>query len=50
MAAVMDFHQTPRTIAHRFTFDADEVTLDMDHNLRWGETQRPRLVGKLAAR
>lgn len=47
--AKLCFHQTPYTITHRFTFEGDKVSLDTEHNLRWGDTKRPRLVGKRAA-
>jgi len=48
--AKLCFHQTPYTMTHRFSFDGDTLSIDTEHNLRWGETKRPRIVGKLASR
>jgi len=44
--AKLCFHETPYTISARFTFERDKLLLDLEHNLRWGETKRPQLVGK----
>jgi hypothetical protein len=40
------FHEPPYTLSLRFGFEGDRLLLDVDHNLRWGETRRPRVVGK----
>lgn len=39
------FHQTPYTLTHRFRFEGDTLAIDTEHNLRWGETKRPRITG-----
>jgi len=44
--AKLCFHETPYTISARFTFERDKLLIDLEHNLRWGETKRPQLVGK----
>jgi hypothetical protein len=43
--AKLCFHQTPYTLTQRFLFDGDRLSIDTEHNLRWGETQRPRITG-----
>jgi hypothetical protein len=35
---------------HEITCGVGQWVRGTEHNLRWGETRRPRLVGKLAAR
>lgn len=44
--AQLCFHETPYTLTGRFTFERDRLLIDFEHNLRWGETKRPQLVGK----
>jgi CubicO group peptidase (beta-lactamase class C family) len=44
--AKLCFHETPYTISARFSFERDKLLIDLEHNLRWGETKRPQLVGK----
>jgi CubicO group peptidase (beta-lactamase class C family) len=44
--AKLCFNQTPYTISSRFSFEPSRLFIDLEHNLRWGETKRPRLVGK----
>jgi CubicO group peptidase (beta-lactamase class C family) len=44
--AKLVFHQTPYTMTHRFLFDGDKLSIDTQHNVRWGDTQRPRISGK----
>jgi CubicO group peptidase (beta-lactamase class C family) len=44
--AQLCFHETPYTLTGRFSFERDKLLIDFEHNLRWGETKRPRLVGK----
>lgn len=41
------FSQTPYRIDFSFRFEGDAVYLDAQHNLRWGETKRPQIVGTL---
>jgi CubicO group peptidase (beta-lactamase class C family) len=48
--AKLCFHESPYTITSRFTVAGDELHIDWEHNLRWGETKRPRVIGKLAQR
>jgi hypothetical protein len=43
--AKLCFTETPYTITATFCFEGDNLLLDMEHNLRWGETKRPRLIG-----
>ncbi len=42
--AKLCFTETPYTITARFHFSGDELWLDMEHNQRWGEKKRPRIV------
>ncbi len=44
--AKLCFHETPYTLTQRFKFDGNTLAIETEHNLRWGETQRPRIVGK----
>jgi CubicO group peptidase (beta-lactamase class C family) len=44
--AKLCFDETPYTITSKFTFERDRLLIDMEHNLRWGETKRPQIVGK----
>jgi len=44
--AKLCFNETPYTLTTRFTFEPTKLLLDIEHNLRWGETKRPQLVGK----
>jgi CubicO group peptidase (beta-lactamase class C family) len=44
--AKLCFHQTPYTLTQRFLFDGDKLSIDTEHNLRWGETRRPRITGR----
>jgi hypothetical protein len=30
-------------MTHRFLFDGDKLSIDTQHNVRWGDTQRPRI-------
>jgi hypothetical protein len=46
----LTFHETPFTLTQRFAFDGDKLAIDTEHNLRWGETKRPRITGKAAAK
>jgi CubicO group peptidase (beta-lactamase class C family) len=43
--AKLCFHETPFTLTQRFVFDGDKLAIDTEHNLRWGETKRPRITG-----
>jgi CubicO group peptidase (beta-lactamase class C family) len=47
--AKLCFHQTPFTLTQRFLFGGDKLSIDTEHNLRWGEKKRPRITGKPAA-
>jgi CubicO group peptidase (beta-lactamase class C family) len=47
LTAKLCFNETPYTLTSRFTIDGKQLLIDIEHNLRWGETKRPRLVGKL---
>jgi hypothetical protein len=44
--AQLCFHETPYTLTGRFRFERDQLLIDFEHNLRWGETKLPRLTGK----
>lgn len=44
--AKLCFHETPYTLTGRFTFDKERLLIDFEHNLRWGPTKHPQLVGK----
>jgi CubicO group peptidase (beta-lactamase class C family) len=44
--AKLCFTETPYTITARFHFNGDELWLDMEHNQRWGEKKRPRIVAR----
>jgi CubicO group peptidase (beta-lactamase class C family) len=44
--AKLCFDETPYTLTSRFTFERDRLLIDIEHNLRWGETKRPQLVSK----
>jgi hypothetical protein len=44
--AKLVFHQTPYTMTHRFTFEGGKLAIDTQHNVRWGDTKRPRITGK----
>jgi len=33
-------------MTHRFSFEGDELSIDTEHNVRWGDTKRPRITGK----
>lgn len=46
LTAKLCFHQTPYTLTQRFTFEGNKLSIDTEHNLRWGETKRPRIVGR----
>jgi CubicO group peptidase (beta-lactamase class C family) len=46
LVAKLVFHQTPYTMTHRFLFEGDQLSIDTQHNVRWGDTQRPRIIGK----
>jgi CubicO group peptidase (beta-lactamase class C family) len=50
LAAKLCFHETPFTLTQRLSFDGDELAIDTEHNLRWGETKRPRITGKRVER
>jgi CubicO group peptidase (beta-lactamase class C family) len=43
--AKLCFHQTPYTLTQKFLFDGDKLSIDTEHNLRWGDTKRPRITG-----
>jgi CubicO group peptidase (beta-lactamase class C family) len=47
--AKLCFHQTPYTITQRFLLDGDKLSIDTEHNLRWGDTKRPRITGTAPA-
>jgi CubicO group peptidase (beta-lactamase class C family) len=49
-SAKLCFHQTPYTLTQRFVFEGEKLSIDTEHNLRWGETKRPRISGTLVAR
>lgn len=44
--AKLCFHESPYTLTGRFTFAGEELFVDFEHNLRWGETRRPRITGQ----
>jgi CubicO group peptidase (beta-lactamase class C family) len=44
--AKLCFNETPYTITASFKFAGEQLLLDFEHNLRWGLTKRPQLVGK----
>jgi hypothetical protein len=44
--ARLSLHEPPNPLRLRFGFEGDRLLLDVEHNLRWGETRRPRVVGK----
>lgn len=44
--AQLCFNETPYTITARCHFAGAQLFLDLEHNLRWGPTKRPQLVGK----
>lgn len=44
--AKLCFNETPYTITASFKFAGEQLLLDFEHNLRWGPTKRPQLVGK----
>ena len=44
--AKLCFHETPYTLSGRFTFEDERLLIDFEHNLRWGPTKRPQLIGK----
>jgi CubicO group peptidase (beta-lactamase class C family) len=46
LVAKLVFHQTPYTMTHRFQFDGDKLSIDTQHNVRWGDTKRPRISGR----
>jgi CubicO group peptidase (beta-lactamase class C family) len=46
--AKLCFHETPYTITAKLSFERDQLLINLEHNLRWGETKRPQLVGKRA--
>jgi CubicO group peptidase (beta-lactamase class C family) len=48
-SAKLCFHESPYTLTGRFTFAGEELFIDFEHNLRWGETRRPRITGQLGA-
>jgi hypothetical protein len=45
-SAKLCFHESPYTLTGRFTFTGKELFIDFEHNLRWGETRRPRITGQ----
>jgi len=45
-AAKLCFNETPYTVTLRFELEGDKLALDVEHNLRWGETKRPRVSGQ----
>ncbi len=47
--AKLCFHQTPYTLTQSFHFEGDQLAIDTEHNLRWGETKRPRITGRPVA-
>jgi CubicO group peptidase (beta-lactamase class C family) len=49
LTAKLCFHQTPFTLTQRFNFEGDKLSIDTEHNLRWGEKKRPRITGKATA-
>lgn len=44
--AKLCFHETPYTLTGRFTFEKERLLIDFEHNLRWGATKHPQLIGK----
>jgi hypothetical protein len=48
--AKLVFHQTPYALTQRFVFDGNKLSIDTEHNLRWGETKRPRITGTLSGK
>lgn len=40
------FHESPYTITARFTVNGDELFIDLEHNVRWGERRRPRVIAR----
>jgi CubicO group peptidase (beta-lactamase class C family) len=47
--AKLCFYETPYTVTHTFGYSKGQLTLDLEHNVRWGATKRPRLTGKRLA-
>jgi CubicO group peptidase (beta-lactamase class C family) len=47
--AKLCFHQTPYTLTQKFVFEGDKLSIDTEHNLRWGDTKRPRITGSPVA-
>jgi hypothetical protein len=48
--AQLCLHETPFVLTATFRFAGDEVTLEREANVAFGETKRPTLVGRAAAR
>ena len=48
--AKLVFHNTPYNITHQFVFDGDKLAIDTEHNVRWGDTKRPRITGTVVKR
>ncbi len=44
--AKLCFHETPYTLSSTFSFEKGQLSIDIVHNLRWGETKRPRITGQ----
>jgi hypothetical protein len=40
------FYETPSILSADFRFQEDELVLDMEYNVRWGERKQAQLVGK----
>jgi CubicO group peptidase (beta-lactamase class C family) len=43
--AKLAFTETPYTLDATFAFDADQVTVDVGYNIRWGNATEPRITG-----
>lgn len=44
--AKVALHETPFVVTLRLGFKGEELTLDQDYNVAFGETKRPRLIGR----
>jgi CubicO group peptidase (beta-lactamase class C family) len=44
--AKLCFNETPYTMTATLKFEADILLLDMEHNVRWGPTRHPQIIGK----
>ncbi len=47
LAAKLCFNETPYTISYRVALDKSRARVETEHNLRWGETKRKPIGGKV---